>query len=775
MKITKFLKIKNYRVFRDFSWPSDLPPFARYNLFYGWNGSGKSTLTSIFEALQRKGTLDEGDAIIEIDGTTKVQGAQFPVAVIPPTRVFNRVFISNTLASIKNAKAKPIFYLGQKNVEEAQRLEKKREELATDTAKLTDAISTANNATRVVEKFATDHARNVKTMFSGCRTYLTFDRRRFIEKIKQIKSLKNPLRVLTDEEKSDLQIKQHLQPKSDIRFSSSASAELTSLAQHVCEILSQTVVSTVIAKLANDPPLARWVQEGLALHDGNRHTSTCQFCGNVFSDETRHQYESHFNDAYNQFQNMLQSIFRMIEASLTKLDVIFPADAGFYDNLQDEYKFAVHKTRQTTEKAKSILHIFQKALEQKKSKPFEQIQLEDILRQNGCDLNDMVIIDNELSDNYQLIHSIIQKHNSQTRNIEAEREAAYDKLAKDFLLSTISEYDRLKAAEQSADESRKELQMKCTDLSREISELERRLTESRRPVDELNNELHSYLGRNELSFELEDTGYNLLRSGHLADNLSEGECTAIAFLYFLKTLEDKSFEKDKGIVVIDDPVSSLDDNALFSAFAYMKERVKDCGQLFIMTHNFSFFRQVKNWIFHIKGQKSTNPSRRPGCFYALTCSVCNNSRTAEIRALDTLLLQYESEYHYLFKVLYDVANSKTEEELSNYYNVPNIARRVLESFFAHYVPNKRGELFQKMEGIQYDKAIKTRILRLLNTYSHAAGIADPGHDPTVLSETREIIKELLEMIKTLDESHYNGMISLMTANSTEDDNIEGTI
>lgn len=169
------------------------------------------------------------------------------------------------------------------------------------------------------------------------------------------------------------------------------------------------------------------------------------------------------------------------------------------------------------------------------------------------------------------------------------------------------------------------------------------------------------------------------------------------------------------------------------------------------------------------GQKKKDINLRPGRFYSLKSSVVNNLRAASIEAMDPLLLQYESEYHFLFKVLHDVANSQEEGTLSKYYNVPNMARRVLESFFAHYVPDKQGELFQKMDGIQYDGSVKTRILRLLNTYSHSSVVAEPGHDPTVLSETREVIKELLEMIKTLDENHYNGMISLMSVNAAEDD------
>ena len=210
MKITKFLKIKNYRIFRDFLWPNGLPSFAHYNLFYGWNGSGKSTLSSLFALLQRKEALSEGEVIIEVDGTNRIQGSQFSTVETPPTRVFNRHFVANTLVAIKNANATPVFYLGQQSVEEAQVLERKRGELVDVKEELIAANTTVNNATRAVEKYATEQARNVKTMFSGCRAYLTFDRRKFIDRIEQIKTLSNPLQALTEQEKMSLHTKQRL-------------------------------------------------------------------------------------------------------------------------------------------------------------------------------------------------------------------------------------------------------------------------------------------------------------------------------------------------------------------------------------------------------------------------------------------------------------------------------------------------------------------------------------------------------------------------------------
>ena len=774
MKITKFSKIKNYRIFRDFSWPRDLPSFARYNLFYGWNGSGKSTLSSLFATMQRKEPLTEGEVAVEVDGTTEVRGAQFATMPIPAVRVFNRDFMRETLVAIQNANAKPILYLGQQSVEEALTLKNKQDELKSVHEALVAAISDANDKAKAVDKYATDQARLIKNHFSGSQTYVTFDRRRFLEGIKRIKDRQTQLQPLSEDEKTALDKKRFMQSKADVHCVRCVDVGLNHLIEQVSGILEQTVVSSVLDELASDPPLARWVQDGLALHSGKRHTTKCRFCGNEFSNETRHKYEAHFNDAYTRFQAVLQGACNDIESRLKQLDVTFPAESSLYDDLQSEYTNAARNTTSSISVGKLYLTALLAGLEIKKNKPFERMLLADVLTEKELYIGNVSLVEDQIAECFKAMNAVVEKHNNQTKAIAAERATAYNKLVGDCLLSAVPEYDMLATNEKTATDKRNALQAQYDSLAQQIREIELRLTESRKPVEELNEELHSYLGRDELSFEYEGSGYKLLRSGYVADNLSEGECTAITFLYFLKTLSDKNFDKANGIVVIDDPVSSLDDNALFSAFAYMRERVKDSGQLFVMTHNFSFFRQVKNWVFHMHGQKKKDVNQRPGGFYSLKSSIVNDLRAASIGALDPLLLQYESEYHFLFKVLHDVANSQEEGALSKYYNVPNMARRVLESFFAHYVPDKQGELFQKMESVQYDGAVKTRILRLLNTYSHSSVVAEPGHDPTVLSETREVIKELLEMMKELDEKHYNGMYSLISTSTVEEDE-EGNV
>ena len=122
-----------------------------------------------------------------------------------------------------------------------------------------------------------------------------------------------------------------------------------------------------------------------------------------------------------------------------------------------------------------------------------------------------------------------------------------------------------------------------------------------------------------------DTGYTITRGGVSAEFLSEGETTAIALLYFLKSLQDRRFPLANGVIVLDDPVSSLDANALFLAFAFIRERTKDAGQLFILTHNFSFFRQVRHWFHHLKGQKKKDVSKRPARFFMLDSTLDENA------------------------------------------------------------------------------------------------------------------------------------------------------
>lgn len=99
--------------------------------------------------------------------------------------------------------------------------------------------------------------------------------------------------------------------------------------------------------------------------------------------------------------------------------------------------------------------------------------------------------------------------------------------------------------------------------------------------------------------------------GSIADNLSEGEKNFIAFLYFYHLVYGSTSEdgetKEK-IVVIDDPVSSMDSSSLFIVSTLVRQMIEICRnnadnrnrtvegnfikQIFILTHNAYFHREV---------------------------------------------------------------------------------------------------------------------------------------------------------------------------------------
>jgi len=128
--------------------------------------------------------------------------------------------------------------------------------------------------------------------------------------------------------------------------------------------------------------------------------------------------------------------------------------------------------------------------------------------------------------------------------------------------------------------------------------------------------------------------------------------------------------------------------------------------------------------------------------------------------LDRLLEEFESEYHFLFGRVYAEANRAAPAvQLEEYYPLPNLARRLLESFLAFRYPAVPGELSNKMKLVVFNEQKKLRILRFLHTYSHGDQIAEATHDLTLLGEAPQIMAEMLELMKDEDGKHYAAMVS----------------
>ena len=93
--------------------------------------------------------------------------------------------------------------------------------------------------------------------------------------------------------------------------------------------------------------------------------------------------------------------------------------------------------------------------------------------------------------------------------------------------------------------------------------------------------------------------FEVIRDDKKAYHLSEGECSLLAFCYFMAKLEDIDTKGSKPIIWIDDPISSLDSNHIFFIYSLINEKIVNnhiFGQLFISPPNLVHQNQF-SWVF----------------------------------------------------------------------------------------------------------------------------------------------------------------------------------
>jgi len=760
MKLTRITRLK-LRVFRDFAWPKDLHPFARFNLIYGWNGCGKTTLAWLLSHVERKEALNEGDVELEFDETERVKGTAFSSETLPQVRVFNRDFINSTLA--QTGGIAPIYFFGKDSVEKQAQVEELKKELADIQAEVAKAEAKKRSAERDLDDFCVEKARLIKELLTTANnpSYINYDKRRFKLAVVALDAQSAAAAMLTDDEKARLRSQKDAQPKPNIDKIAAPAIDLGALTREVDALVGRSVVAQTLDELTSNSRLAAWVQEGLVLHSGEHASDTCRFCLQPFQTTRRAALEAHFNDAFTRFQQELDLLLKKLKSSKHELESMsLPDVSRFYESLASDALASSQKVSAACAEVQTAIDALIACVSAKRDQPFAPAAAATpVLGSTQPSLTGAV----------SEFNAIIEKHNQISAQFKTSVDDACKKLEASYVAEALAEFAERSDAVKTAAAALEAVNTKFRIVQERIEELERDILEHHRAADELTAELRAYLGRDELRFETKGNGYALTRNGEYVAHLSEGERTAIAFLYFLKSLQDKSFDLKNGIVVIDDPVSSLDDNALFSAFGYMKERTKEAGQIFIFTHSFSFFRLVKNWFHHLPGQRKKKIEDRPARFFLLRSRRhANGSRTSELGHLDRLLEEHESEYQYLFKRVYEEAHRDDVVELEHHYGLPNVARRLLEAFLAFRFPEMSGDLPPRLDRVSFDNAKKTRILRLLNTYSHAGAISDPEHDLSLLAETQPVLRDVLELMEAVDKDHYDGLIKAVTRSSADE-------
>ena len=760
MKIVRIDKLHNCGVFRDFTWVEDteLHEFSRFNLIYGWNGSGKTTISRILRSLELRMTPTDGDITVQVSGR-KVNGSEFG-QISPETivlKVFNRDFVKDNVFRPDDGGIAPIVVLGKESIESERKIQSLKAELEVLNDSIEGAFKAVNDLSRRLDRHSQPNARALKDTI-GIQTesaYRNYNRGRYEHRADRMMAEDNAQSFRIDAEyRATLTKRQAETLKEPVELPPYEPVDLGALESEASRLLAKTVASEAITSLVDDPPLASWIRQGLAIHV-DRSTGECLYCDRVMPTERLEALQKHFDDAYKELLEELDAAIERCETEAASIEAFcteMPVPEQIYADLSTPYGKAKENLFEDLHQAKSFLDRVIGVLNEKKERAFEPMRLGCLAPPNG-------------GNGLGALVAIVTKHNESCAEFQPVVALARELIEADFIANRLEDYRDIKEEIDRRRLEQAEARERADKIRSEISELEREVLDHRPPADALNADLRDYLGPGALQVAVNERGYTLVRDGRPAHNPSEGEMTAIALLYFLRSLDSRGFNLDRGVVVLDDPVSSLDDNALFTAASYIRRRTQGAGQLIILTHNFAFFREMRNWLRNLKGQRKKDQGRRPAQFYMLRCNATDGIRRSRLRNLDRLLAQYQSEYHYLFSRIYRAANTPVNE-LEDNYALPNIARRLIEAFLAFKHPQS-DNLWEKVHSLDFDEVKKDQILRYLNVYSHNDTIGEPQHDPTLLAESGSVMRNLLELVKATDGQHYDAMVALAKNGSAE--------
>jgi len=752
MSIKRISRLRNCGIFRDFAWPDSLPEFGKFNLIYGWNGTGKTTISNLLRDLELRRVPATGEVALRIN-EQDVRGEEFPETNFS-IKVFNRPFVNENIFSTSGADIPPIFVIGEESIEKQKEVERLKAQRTAALSNLASARTRKQDAERALDRFCIDRAKLIKETLrsSGPNPYNEYNKSHFRERAERMADDGDAaVYLLTDVDRDHLRAQHQSTPKSKVPEITYRLPTLQQLANSVSELLKTTVVSAAIKALKDDPKLAGWVHEGLELHK-TRQSEICLFCEQLLPADRLATLEAHFSAEYEKFLDNLDKQNKDLEnAAKAAAELPLPHRAELYEDMASEYDEVSQKLRAALESIREFLDSLVSKLADKRARPFDPLPF---------DISVPAVDENAI----ERLNEVIRKHNQACDEFETRVSNARDQLALDMIAREMEEFVGLENAVQQADTVVREWAQEVQRLTAEIERLEREIIEHRRPAEELNEDLCKYLGHCELKLVVKDTGYSIMRNGKPAEMLSEGEMTAIALLYFLKSLEDRDFDLQNGVVVLDDPVSSLDQNSLFGAFGYIRARTQNAAQVIILTHNFLFFQLVREWFRNLRG-----PDKRERRVFMLECVIDGVTRSAKLQAIDKLLMDFDSEYHYLFSRLYKMADEPPATSLEAYYWAPSIVRRVVETFLAFRVPNIGGHnrLWKQMDAIEFDTEKKSRIYRYMQTHSHRQAVGTPDEDLTLLGESQAVVRDVLEFMRAADADHVARMIAKVTNNNEE--------
>lgn len=638
---------------------------GKVNFVYGSNGSGKTTISEVL----RKSDKFPNSKVSKTDSESDIF-------------VYNRKFVEENFRQNENIKG--IFTLGQDQKEIMDDIENKKTEIEKHIDKIAELNPPLDDKKSEMEtiknefqeecwKLKNKYSSYFKEAFKGYGNSKEKLMKKFIEEADNSRDIKN----LDD-----------LMQRRESLFESPLSEIVPFKKIHVnlqfdnSELLDTKIIGAQdvdIADLITQLNISDWVLQG---HKHMKSTNgVCPFCQQSLPDELDEKLHTYFDQTYSDQINRLTSFSESYKTSLNtimeKLRELQNTGNAYLDmeKVRDHIQILEAKKRDNFN-----------LIDQKLKEPSSTVSLQDIA-------DNLHEINNEI----QRANEQIKKYNALVANSdEAKKELLKDiwgflcEQNKDNYKHFNKEYDSLnkeiKGRAKNID-TKKEHKKK---LEGELLQLQKKVTNIEHSVNEINKMLNSLGFTNfKLATADEDGHYKIIRENgeDVEDTLSEGEKTFITFLYFynlLKGSNDRENISAKKLVVLDDPISSLDSNVLFivsnltrQLIEEIKSNSSDIKQLILLTHNIYFHKEVS----FKKGNQASNDET----FWIIRKS---NNRSS--------IQQYdENPIRSSYELLWNELKLLKEQSLIT---TQNVMRRILENYFSFFGGIDLTEIVEKFEG-----------------------------------------------------------------------------
>ena len=231
-------------------------------------------------------------------------------------------------------------------------------------------------------------------------------------------------------------------------------------------------------------------------------------------------------------------------------------------------------------------------------------------------------------------------------------------------------------------------------------------------------------------------------------DISEGEKNLLALLFFYYELfadnKQQQIKPEIELIIVDDPISSMDDSNKFYILELMKNLLElKNQQIFVLTHSWEDY-------CNLSYGKENNQ-------VVATFVIRKNNGISELVKLSNK----EKPYNYLFREIYEFSK-KSDEDLKSecqIYHYPNVMRRIFEEWYSFKIGKNINFTSSHQKQIVNDFNIssnseKTKLgllLKVCNILSHSInGSKNP-------QEIHQAAKYLMKLIENNDKLHFDNM------------------